>query len=62
VHEQPARELAVLLQLALAQQESLQRVSVALAQLVLAQQESVVLAQLESLQPVLTLESVEFQP
>jgi flagellar biogenesis protein FliO len=54
VHEQPARELAVLLQLALAQQESLQRVSVALAQLVLAQQ--------ESLQPVLTLESVEFQP
>jgi hypothetical protein len=54
VHEQPARELAVLPQLALAQLESLQRVSVALAQLVLAQQ--------ESLQPVLTLESVEFQP
>jgi hypothetical protein len=49
VHEQPARELAVLLQLAL-------------AQLALLQQESVVLAQLESLQPVLTLESVEFQP
>jgi hypothetical protein len=59
VHEQPARELAVvlqlaLLQLALLQLESLQRVSVVLAQLVLAQQ--------ESLQPVLTLESVEFQP
>jgi hypothetical protein len=54
VHEQPARELAVLLQLALAQ--------LALAQLALLQQESVVLAQLESLQPVLTLESVEFQP
>jgi hypothetical protein len=52
VHEQPARELAVLMQLAqpqLALPESLQ-------------QESVVLAQLESLQPVLTLESVEFQP
>jgi hypothetical protein len=49
VHEQPARELAVQPQLALLQLESLQ-------------QESVVLAQLESLQPVLTLESVEFQP
>jgi hypothetical protein len=54
VHEQPARELAVLLQLVLLQLESLQWVSVALAQLVLLQQ--------ESLQPVLTLESVEFQP
>jgi hypothetical protein len=54
VHEQPARELAVLLklaqpQLALLQQESLQ----------LALPESL---QQESLQPVLTLESVEFQP
>jgi hypothetical protein len=46
VHEQPARELAVLPQLAQPQ--------LALAQLVLLQQ--------ESLQPVLTLESVEFQP
>jgi hypothetical protein len=54
VHEQPARELAVLLQLALAQLALLQQESL--------QQESVVLAQLESLQPVLTLESVEFQP
>jgi hypothetical protein len=59
VHEQPARELAVLLQLALAQ---LALALLALAQLALLQQESVVLAQLESLQPVLTLESVEFQP
>jgi hypothetical protein len=54
VHEQPARELAVLMQLAqpqlaLLQQESLQQ----------ALPESL---QQESLQPVLTLESVEFQP
>jgi hypothetical protein len=54
VHEQPARELAALLQLALLQLESLQQESVVLAQLESLQQ--------ESLQPVLTLESVEFQP
>jgi hypothetical protein len=59
VHEQPARELAVVLQLALLQLALLQ---LALLQLESLQQESVVLAQLESLQPVLTLESVEFQP
>jgi hypothetical protein len=54
VHEQPARELVVLLQLAQPQLALLQQESL--------QQESVVLAQQESLQPVLTLESVEFQP
>jgi hypothetical protein len=62
VHEQPARELVVLLQLALAQLALLQQESLQLALPESLQQESVVLAQQESLQPVLTLESVEFQP
>jgi hypothetical protein len=62
VHEQPARELAVLLQLAQPQLALLQQESLQLALPESLQQESVVLAQQESLQPVLTLESVEFQP
>jgi hypothetical protein len=50
VYEQPVRELAVLIQLVLAQ--------LVLAQLVWLQLESLQLL----LQPVPTLESVEFQP
>jgi hypothetical protein len=55
VYEQPVRELAVLIQLV---QQQLAQQQLALAQLVWLQLESLQLL----LQPVPTLESVEFQP